>query len=67
MATTEQMDTIEHRRIDDTAREMQRMGVTLTWDQSDEIGDAGHGWLRDRLGLAKSATDEDGVTYTPTA
>ena len=66
MATPDQMDTIESRRIDDTARKMMIAGVTLTWSQSYQIGAGGHGWLRD-LGLSKSVADEDGVTYTPTA
>lgn len=64
MATRDQIETIEHRRIDDTAREMMRAGLQLTWAQADEIGDAGAQWLRDRLGLVHEK-DDRGVTYRP--
>jgi hypothetical protein len=64
MATTEQMDTIEHRRVDDTARAMMTEGITLDWDQADALGDSGCDWLRTRLGLV-STTDEGGVRFEP--
>lgn len=64
MATDEQMATIEARRVDDTAREMMDEGVTLTWEQADEIGDEGASWLKSRLGLV-SKTSDRGVSFSP--
>lgn len=66
MATRRQMATIRHQRIDDTARAMMDGGVTLTWRQRDDIGDACSDWLVRRLGLTATTT-EDGVRYEPRA
>jgi len=62
--TKAQMDTIEHRQMNDVTREMLDDGVTMTHDESDEIGAAGRGWLRTRLGLIMASTDE-GVSFYP--
>lgn len=62
-ATKIQIETIQARRVDDTAREMMRDGVVLTHEQADQIGDEGHAWIRTRLGLVQ-ATDDVGVTYS---
>jgi len=62
--TKAQMDSIDHRRIDDTTREMMVDGVTMTHDESDEISDAGHSWLETSLGLVSESTDE-GMAYSP--
>ena len=60
MATQIQIDTIEARRVNDVAREMMVGGVTLSAEQSDEISDAGHQWIRDRLGLVTDGERDDG-------
>ena len=64
MATRKQMRTISHRRIDDTARAMMRTGVTLTWPQSEQLGDEAGDWIRTRLALPVVETSHAGVTYS---
>lgn len=62
MATSEQIATIRARRVDDTAREMMILGVSLSWEEAEAIGDEGCDWLARRLGLAKAA-DHEGVHF----
>lgn len=62
MATKEQMAAIRAQRVDSVARRMMQHGVSLTWAQADEIGDEGTGWLRTRLGLVGTSSD-NGVEY----
>ena len=56
------MATILARRIDDTAREMMRVGVSLTWDEAGIVGDEACDWIARRLGLVRT-TDETGVHF----
>ena len=60
--TSEQLATIRARRIDDAARVMMRSGVSLTWEEADEIGEEGCAWVESRLGLSRT-TDEEGIHY----
>jgi hypothetical protein len=62
MATVEQIATIRARRVDDTAREMMREGVSLTWEEAETVGDEGCAWIARRLGLTKAA-DAEGVHF----
>jgi hypothetical protein len=57
MATQDEMQTIMARAYNDTARDMERDGVTLTYAQADRIGDDGIDWLTKRLGLSCHETD----------
>jgi hypothetical protein len=63
-ATEVQLAAIAARAVDDVARAIARDGLVLTWEQAEEIGDAGGQWLRDRLGL-RATTSDRGVTYRP--
>jgi len=64
MATTEQMNTIRVRAINDEARAMMEDGVDLTHAQADEIGADGLDWIARRLGLSVQETC-DGVECSP--
>lgn len=64
MATTEQMATIKAMRVDDTARTMMAEGVTLTWDQVDDLSGEQIDWLASRLGLGRT-TDDRGMVWVP--
>lgn len=66
MATSEQMATIKARRIDDTAREMMRTGVSLTWAEAEAVGDEACDWIARRLGLAM-VPDDRGVHFEAAA
>lgn len=55
--TAQQLATIQARRVDDTAREMMRDGVSLTWDEAGVVGDEACDWIARRLGLAKTTND----------
>lgn len=57
MATRDEMQTIEARTYNDTAREMAAEGVTLSYAQSDRIGAEGVAWLERRLCLRCAETD----------
>lgn len=63
LATEPEVLEILHQRVTDVARRMMAKGVRLTWAQREEIGDAGDGWLRGRLGLSLVTTDGEGVSY----
>ncbi len=56
-ATETQIATIRARRVDDTAREMMRAGVTLSHEQADDLGEEAMDWMRSRLGLDVETTD----------
>lgn len=63
-ATDVHMETIRHQRVDDTARDMMRRGVRLSWEQEESLGAIERSWLHRRLGLS-AQTDDQGVTYSP--
>lgn len=65
MATKQQLKTIEARAYNDTAREMEREGVTLTYRQADALGAAALDWLARRLNLNVTENDS-GVDCAPT-
>jgi hypothetical protein len=56
-ATETHLATIRARRIDDTARAMMTEGLTLTYEQADELGDEATDWIEQRLGLSVAETD----------
>jgi len=56
-------NTISHRAYDQTARDIERYGLYLTWAQAQEIDLGAHHWLQSRLGLS-ATTDDSGVTYS---
>lgn len=63
-ATDEQIATIHKQAYDDEARAMQQSGVSLTWEQADDVGEMGTDWLVTRLGLIVT-TDDAGVHARP--
>jgi len=64
VATIQQMATIRHRRVDDTARKMMTEGVRLSWEQVNVLGEEAIDWMRKRLSLSMT-TDEYGAAFTP--
>jgi hypothetical protein len=65
-ATSQQLDTIRARAVNDEARAMMARGVTLTHEQADDLGEEALGWIGGRLGLNVRETDR-GVECTPPA
>lgn len=62
--TTEQWTAILRRAVPHCVATICDTGLRLTHEQRDEIGDEGHDWLCQRLGLAWES-DYEGVTYGP--
>lgn len=63
-ATEEQLATIRARAVNGTARAMMRDGVTMTWEQADELGAAAIQWIESRLDMVCEMTTE-AVVCTP--
>lgn len=57
IATEKQIQAILAQAANSITREIRDNGICLTHEQSDEIGDIGRDWLRDRLGLRAMSSD----------
>lgn len=63
--TTQQRDSLLRMAIDDTTRHIAQAGVTLTWDEMDELGDEVAQWMRDRLALRIDGSCTSKVCWRP--
>ncbi|UOF82281.1 hypothetical protein [Caudoviricetes sp.] len=64
-ATQTQIQAIRAQAVNSITREFRTRGITLTHEQSDEIGEIGRSWLINRFLLRAVVTDV-GVEFTPT-
>jgi hypothetical protein len=64
MTTIDELNTIDAMRMDDTAREMSRNGVSLSHRDAEAFGADRIDWLRTRLGLIMTS-DDRGYHFTP--
>lgn len=55
--TNEQLAMVLARRVDATAREAMRSGLSLTHREIEAVGEEGCDWISKRLGLVQQSTD----------
>jgi hypothetical protein len=64
-ATKEFVESVKIQAVTFAARDAERNGVFLTWDQVDEVGDEGTAWIEGRLSLLAQDSTDRGIQYVP--